>query len=106
MTAPVPAWRNATPTQRMAQIQGAIEVGMTATQCAMNLRVSRHTVLGFMRQRGLSYPLAADNKRQGLVANHVRTRRNAERSGQPRIEPVFAVASTDKLFDDHPWDDS
>lgn len=97
-------WTNSTTAQKLVQINGAIECGMTATQCAMNLRVTKHTVLGFMRNRG-GYPLTPDHKRNGEVAQHVRKRRTREQFGhQPLIEPIYRRDNTDKLFEDHPHD--
>lgn len=53
-------WGRATSEQKLAQVQGALEVGMSAGQCAMNVGTMRQNVSDFALRHGLSFSGVGD----------------------------------------------
>jgi hypothetical protein len=49
-------WKTATKEQKLSQIDGGIECGMTARQVAMNLGTSKQNLLEFGRNHGRKFP--------------------------------------------------
>lgn len=67
-------WNSASREEKLAQIDGCIEVGMTTAQCAMNLRFydpasGRGTIGNFARRHGREFPNISGMRRvnSGLI---------------------------------------
>ncbi len=90
-------WVRSTEAQKLAQVDGAIDCGMTERECAMNLRVSipddihAHTVVyAWAYRRGRRF--------NGKIAPH-KTKRNAGNSHIVRNRGVFADNSHKDAYD-------
>lgn len=74
-------WHNATTEQRLAQIDGGIECGMTSTQIAMASRTSRNVIGAYASAHGRVFPHKA---RPATVRHHsVLRNRKAYLRGDP-----------------------
>ena len=49
-------WKTATKEQKLSQIDGGIECGMTARQIGMNLGIGKRRVLYFAEEHGRKFP--------------------------------------------------
>lgn len=112
-------WTKSTTAQKLVQINGAIECGMTATQCAMNLRTTKGAILGFMNKHGLSYASSKETiraaqsragKKYGAHIGLNNLKRYADKTGynvaNSPTARIFPADGPDKLFDDHPLDEA
>lgn len=105
-------WSKATTEQRLAQIDGGIECGMSANHIGMNCGTSASTCGAFGRNHGRSFPNKNGRftKQAKDTAYILSSRRAAELTGksetqQPAAFAIFGKSSTPKhLFDASPVD--
>lgn len=95
-------WKHATAEQRIAQIRGAVEVGMTVAQLGMNVGAAPGTIRSFAYYHGIHFgvgdgarrKLSLNGKKTGgtniKVAKLVNYRRAAERFGWEQANSVDA----------------
>lgn len=111
-------WRNCTTERKLAIIDGAIELGMTAGQCGMNFRgVAGSTITAFATRHGRNFGWGEQARRKASIcakgmneANLVRNVRDrAERYGfDPSNSSVAAIFPSDRrsnLFEPAPYDE-
>lgn len=106
-------WHTATDTQKLAQIKAAIELGMDAEQCAMNLGAeSRKAIHAFCRSKGFWYGMGEEARRKRRKNVDVGIFLNAkgaiERNGfdpsNSELAPIFDRHYETNLFDPLPYD--
>ena len=111
-------WSKASTEQRLAQIDGAIELGMTSKQVAKNCGVHYQVLLDFARQNGRHFSRnseeAVRKRRLSMairteIGNHVSARLTYERAG---FDPsnlagarLFPNDRSTNLFDPTPLDE-
>jgi hypothetical protein len=112
-------WRKATVEQKLAQIDGAIELGMTSVQCARNCGASTDmAVRNFAGRHGRNFPRTGEQARRKIseaqrkaspAASHGSMRRNWERAGfQTANAPsarIFQDNHSHSLFDPVPYEE-
>lgn len=106
-------WANATVEQKLAQIDGGIECGMTARQIGLNCGATLIAVRNFGNYHGRSFPAKFSSMshqkkagRSGGAAKRISTARNF---GAPNtlMKDAFVIFDRDepqRLFNHHPND--
>lgn len=103
-------WKRATEEQRLAQIDGGIECGMTIRQIAMNCGATTNAVGAYGRSHGRTFTGVASMKNAvdgGKVARIMKARN----AGAPNtaMRDAFSIfddhRTTRSLFDLHPHDE-
>jgi hypothetical protein len=61
-------WKTATKEQKLSQIDGGIECGMSARQIGLNLGTSRDNVIAFANGNGRSFPRTSIRPAQSVKA--------------------------------------
>lgn len=109
-------WHTATDEAKLAQIKAAQELGLTATQCAMNLGTRRENIFYFFRAHGFRYGLGEQAKRkaaEGAREFHLKknpggnwsTKDTIQRSPADLDEAlIFQYRTSYNLFDPLPYD--
>lgn len=102
-------WSNATEQQKLAQIDGGIECGMTTRQIAMNCGATRAAVASYGRDHGRTFP-AKSELRHSISGGKVQRIMQARRAGAPNtlMTDAFSIFDQPKkrgLFDPHPYDE-
>lgn len=100
------AWSSMTTEQRLEQIDGAIELGLTARQTAMNLRGHPGTVRAFANTHGRHFKGTSVGSH---ISAHSYWRSIRQQNCQTEVDSPYAFAifdrsATDSLFDSHPLD--
>ena len=106
-------WHTATDEAKLAQIDAAIEIGLTSKQCAMNVGTNHANVRAFAARHGraFGYGLEAMRKirQSGHDNAHFLFRGQMESRGLDQSSSVmariFPKQSNANLFDFHPLDD-
>lgn len=110
-------WKIATVEQKLAQIDGAIDLGMTSGQCAMNCHTAGWIIRNFARVHGRNFPhkgaeamrkRRVSHRHRTEVASHVGSRIKCETVG---FDPsnlitarIFPIDDHSNLFDPSPFD--
>lgn len=115
-------WKHASADQRLAQIDGALELGMTSAQCAANVGAKPQAVASFARYHGRPFPKDGEQaakkyaagkskggRKGGQVSSHIAFRKRWERSGFNTANAITARIFDDEhdsgnLFDPAPYD--
>jgi len=108
-------WETASPEQKLAQIDGAIECLMTAKQCAMNVKTEPHRVVYFAKIHGRHFTRDTEALRRRFLdrmeTGTIRSLINrAERYHSSPVNSALAKIFPDEdrrgmLFDSHPHDE-
>ncbi len=85
-------WYRASTEERLAQIDGCIDVGLTGLQCAVNCGAPEQTIRGFANKHGRHFrggystarALSENNRLQGSNRHHaMRSTKKAYLAGEP-----------------------
>lgn len=115
-------WKHASAQEKLAQIEGAISVGMTVAQLGMNVGAAPGTIRSFAYYHGVHFgvgdgarrKLALNGKKTGgtniKIAKQVNYRKAAERFGWEQANAIDAKIFQDdevytgNLFDPIPYE--
>lgn len=106
-------WKSATNKQKLAQIDAAIELGLTAKQCAMNVGTGHSNLNIFANRNGRTFMGGSEQIRKAKISQEAAVvasvRRIAEHYGRsPMDSDVVRINAADNgnmnLFDAHPRD--
>lgn len=100
------AWSNMSTEQRLAQIDGAIECGMTARQLAKNLGAHPGTARAFANAHGRHFKGTSVGAH---ISAHSFWRSIRKSNAQAEVDSPYAFSifdkpQTDRLFERHPLD--
>lgn len=111
-------WSKASTEQKLAQIDGAIALGLTSKQCGMNCGAADFNIRYFAAKHGRTFSMTgeeATRKRalNGLksapIINHMRLRQKWERTGFSPVNMasarIFPDEHVESLFDPLPCEE-
>lgn len=107
-------WRNCTTERKLAIIDGAIELGMTARQCGMNFRgVAGSTITAFATRHGRNFGWGDQATRKmaeaGIASSHRKFRKWMEYYGldmaNAHTARLYPTEQRCNLFEPAPYDE-
>ena len=102
-------WTSSTDDQKLSQIDGGIECGMTRTQVAMNCGTTMNAVAYFASRHGRTFNgrASAQSAREGGIVQRIVKARRAGASNVLMKDAfsIFSPVEPPRLFSSHPHDE-